>query len=380
VRIALIDPGAYTPPYDDRLASSLGARGHDVALLTAPFRFGDAPAPDGYRREELLFRLSASLFRGAPRSPLRLPVKALEYVPGVRTLRRRIDELDPDVVHLQWLVHRPDLDLRWLRSIADRRRTVLTAHDLWAMLEGRRGEWRRVFDVVDRVVVHSRRGLGELLRIGLPADKVARIPHAVFDPGGPAGAMPVAAGSTLLFFGLVRGYKGIDLLLRALPEIVRRVPEARLIVAGDEHDPVGPFRTLAAELRIADRVEWRPTFQGEPEIDGLMATAALVVLPYRRRIDSSGVLASALGRERPVVVSDVGNLGETVEEFGAGKVVPPEDVDALAAACIHLLTDDEARARAIAGARAARAALTWGRAAELHERLYEGIAAAAPGA
>ena len=380
MRIALVDPGAYTPPYDDHLASSLGARGHDVALLTAPFRFGDAPSPDGYRREELLFRLSASLFRGAPRSPLRLPVKALEYLPGVRTLRRRIDELDPDVVHLQWLVHRPDLDLRWLRSIADRRRTVLTAHDLWAMLDGRHGDWRRVFDVVDRVVVHSRRGLDELLGLGLPADKVTRIPHAVFEPADPAGAMPVAAGSTLLFFGLVRRYKGIDLLLRAMPEILRRVPQTRLIVAGDEHDPVGPLRTLAVELRVADRVEWRPTFQGETQIDGLMATAALVVLPYRRRIDSSGVLASALGRERPVVVSDVGNLGETVEEFGAGQVVPPEDADALAAACIHLLTDDEARARAIAGARAARAALTWERAAELHEQLYEGIAAATPDA
>ena len=63
-----------------------------------------------------------------------------------------------------------------------------------------------------------------------------------------------------------------------------------------------------------------------------MEEAAVVVLPYRE-IESSGVLATALGHGRPVVVTDVGSLGETVREFEAGAVVPPEDTAALAAAC-----------------------------------------------
>lgn len=371
MRIALVDPGAYTPPYDHRLASALAARGHDVHLLTAPFRFGDTPPADRYRREELFFRLSSSLFRRAPRSRLRLAVKALEYLPGTRRLRRRIDELNPDIVHFQWLVHRPDVDLRWLRAISAHRRTVLTAHDLWAMLEDR-ARWRPVFDAVDRVVVHSRRGVDELVRLGLAQERIARIPHAVFD----SEAEPPAngpAGSTLVFFGLIRTYKGIDLLLRALPEISRQVPDARLIIAGDALDPVGPLRALADHLGVADRVEWRLTFHSDPEIDSLMAEADLVVLPYRSRADASGVLASALGRGRPVVASDVGNLGETVEGFGAGEVVPSEDVDALAGACVRLLTDAGARERAVAGALAARKELTWEIAAELHEELYASI-------
>jgi glycosyltransferase involved in cell wall biosynthesis len=372
VRIALVDPGAYTPPYDDGLASSLAARGHDVHLLTAPFRFGEAPRGARYEREEIFFRLSSSLFRRSPRSRLRLPLKALEYVPGTTRLRRRLDELNPDVVHFQWLVHRPDVDLRWLRSIAARRRTVFTAHDLWAMLDAHTREWRRVLDAVDRVVVHSRRGVDELVALGVPEDRIARIPHPVFDSEeAPEPAPP--AGSTLVCFGLIRTYKGIDLLLRALPEIVRSVPVARLVVAGDALDPVGPFQALAEQLGIADRVEWRLAFQNETEIDALMATAAVVVLPYRRRVDSSGVLASALGRGRPVVVTDVGNLGETVEEFGAGEVVPPEDVGALAAACVRLLTDPDARERAFDGTLAARKASTWEVSAQLHEQLYAGI-------
>ena len=371
MRIALVDPGAYTPPYDHRLASALAARGHDVHLLTAPFRFGVTPSPDGYRREELFFRLSSSLFRRAPRSRLRLAVKALEYLPGTRRLRRRIDELNPDIVHFQWLVHRPDLDVRWLRTISAHRPTVLTAHDLWAMLEDR-AKWGPVFDAVDRVVVHSRRGVDELRRLGVGGERIARIPHAVFDrPGGPP--RNGSAGSTLVFFGLIRTYKGVDLLLRALPEIARRVPDVRLIIAGDALDPVDPLRALADHLGVGDRVGWRLTFHSEPEIDSLMAEADLVVLPYRSRADASGVLASALGRGRPVVVSDVGNLGETVEGFGAGEVVPSEDVDALAESCVRLLTDAEARARAVGGALAARKELTWEAAAALHEELYASI-------
>lgn len=372
MRIALVDPGAYTPPYDHRLASSLAARGHDVHLLTSPFRFGDTPPADGYRREELFFRLSSSLFRRAPRSRVRLVLKAMEYLPGTSRLRRRIDELDPDIVHFQWLVHRPDVDLRWLRAIAARRRTVLTAHDLWAMLDSRAARWRPVFDAVDRVVVHSRRGVDELMHLGLAEEGIARIPHAVFDSEqGPHG--DEAAGTTLLFFGLIRTYKGVDLLLQAMPEIARHVPGARLIVAGDALDPVGPLQALADHLGVADRVEWRLTFQSETDIDSLMAEADLIVLPYRRRADASGVLASTLGRGRPVVVSDVGNLGETVEEFGAGEVVPPEDVGALAAACVRLLTDADARERAVEGTLAARKALTWEASAELHEKLYASI-------
>jgi glycosyltransferase involved in cell wall biosynthesis len=104
-----------------------------------------------------------------------------------------------------------------------------------------------------------------------------------------------------------------------------------------------------------------------------MAEATVVVLPYRHQVDSSGVLARALGHGRPVVATSVGNLGETVEEFGAGEVVPPEDVGALATACIRLLTDAGARERATQGALAARRALTWQVSAQLHEQLYAGL-------
>src|SRR5205823_783495 len=106
---------------------------------------------------------------------------------------------------------------------------------------------------------------------------------------------------------------------------------------------------------VADRIEWRLRFLPDEEVVTLLEAAAAVVLPYRQH-DSSGVLATAIGYGRPVVVTDVGSLGEIVREFGAGKVVPPDDAAALAQACNELLLGSGELDRAAAGARAAAAA------------------------
>ena len=345
MRVALVDPLAYTPPYDHHLAAALARRGHDVTLLTSEFLHGDVPEPDGYRREEIFLPFSTKLLRGRPRARARLALKGLEYVPSAWRLLRRIEQLDPDVVHLQWLP-RPELDLRWVRRLG--RPTALTAHDVVPRREGALPAWHKALGLVDRVIVHSQRAAEQLSDFH---PEVIR--HPVFD-GKPLGP---PHGKTLLFFGLIREYKGLDVLLRALP----RIADAKLIVAGDPLDPVQPVER--------DRVEWRLRYIDEPEVAELMEQAAVVVLPYRK-LDSSGVLATAIGYRRPVVVSDVGSLGEIVREFRAGLVVPPGDEAALAAACSSLLGDERALQQAYEGAAKAAASLTWDAAAQEHERVY----------
>ena len=352
MRIALVDPLAYTPPYDHSLASALAGLGHAVTLLTSPFPHGQAPEPAGYGREELFAPLSSRAFR---RSRLRLAAKGVEYGPSVARLRRHIDRLDPDVVHVQWLP-RPELDLRWLRRVADDRPVVLTAHDVLPRRAKAARAWPDVLETAERVVVHSQRGVEQLVELGLARERIARIPHPVFEHE----ALPAPTGRTLLFFGLIRDYKGLDVLLAALPEI----PDARLVVAGDPVDPV-------PESGGNGRVEWRLRFIEEPEVRELMAQAAAVVLPYRQ-LDSSGVLATAIGYRRPVVVTDVGSLGEIVREFGAGEVVPPGDASALADACSRIL-EPKALAAARAGAERAAEELTWERSAAEHDALYRTV-------
>lgn len=373
MRIAIVDPLGYTNPYDDRLAAALGARGHDVHLLTAPFLLDAAPTPDGYVREEIFIPLSSKLLSRAPRARLRRLVKGAEYLPSIRRLLRRVEALDPDVVHVQWLA-RPELDVRWLRRLARSRPLVLTAHNAMPRRERAYPAWREALTLAARVVVHSEQAVDRLVALGIDSAKIVRIPHPVFDAPGELEVQP-PEGSTVLFFGLIRHYKGLDVLVSALPEIRRRVPEVRLVVAGDPLEPIAPVRDLARSLGVDDAIDWRLGFVPDAEVAPLVASAAVVALPYRE-IESSGVLALAFGHGRPAVVSDLGAVGDSVREFGAGRAVRPEDAHALAAACVELLTDGDALHRAYEGALAARSALTWSAAAHAHEALYSGLTGA----
>ncbi len=357
MKISIADPVSYTIPYDRSLAGALAQRGHDVDLFTARFLFAELPPPEGYRQHDVFFTRSARILRGNPRSRLRFLVKGLEYVPSARRLQKEIARADPDVLHVQWL-GLPRYDLRWLEATRRERPVVFTAHDVLPRRTADKLElWRRVFATVDRVVVHGAGAVEQLAALGVERGKIVRIPHPVFTPSR---TIAPPHGSTLLFFGLIRRSKGLDLLIRALPAIAEQVPSMRLVVAGDPIEPAAPLQDLALELGVADRIDWRLRFLPDDDVASAMEEAAVVVLPYRQ-IESSGVLAMALGHGRPVVVTDVGSLGETVREHGAGSVVPSEDPQALAEACIAQLRHP---------APPANDPFTWERAAEAHERLY----------
>jgi glycosyltransferase involved in cell wall biosynthesis len=360
VRIALLDPPGYSPAYDHHLSSSLAARGHDVDLLTAPFPHGDPPPPEGYRRHEVFLTLSGRLLRSAPRLPGRRGLKAVEYLPSVVRLAREVNRLEPEVVHVQWL---PLLrrDLRWVTRLPSPR--VFTAHNVLRHSgDTDPAERRQLYAAFDAIVVHTPSGVEQLLEWGVPRERVVRIPHGTF--GAPPGPIEQPNGRRLLFFGLIRGYKGLDVLVRALPE----VPNAELVVAGDPMEPVEPVRKLAQDLGVDERIDWRLGYLPDREVDQLMHDATIAVFPYRGRASASGPLATALGHGRPVVATDV--LGEIVEEFSAGIVVPQDDPAALAAGINHLLDDPAALEEAFRGTERARAALSWSAIAEAHERLY----------
>jgi glycosyltransferase involved in cell wall biosynthesis len=146
-------------------------------------------------------------------------------------------------------------------------------------------------------------------------------------------------------------------------EVVRRLPDARLLVAGD------PAMDLAG-LRDAPRTEWRLGYLTPLELDRALSAATIAIFPYRAELDQSGALLQSLGAGIPAVVYDVGGLAEPIARYGAGRVVPAGDVEALTEAARELLADPEALARARAGAERARAELTWDAAAERHAALY----------
>ena len=345
VHVVLADPPAFTPAYDHELAAALARAGADVELVTSKFRFGDAPRPEGYRRSEPFYPVSSRLFR---RSPLRVPVKAVEHIPGTAALLRR----RPDVMHLQWLAA-PELDALVFRP---RVPSVFTAHDLLPRRTGeRRRLWRRLLGRFDRVVVHSEHGRRALAELGLDARV---IPHPAF-PSDPARADD---GRTLLCLGIIRPYKGLGDAIAA----AKQVGGARLLVAGDPLEPVDGYRAAAGDI-----AEWRLGYLPEAEVERALGEATIALFPYRPELDQSGALLQALGAGVPAVAYDVGGIADPVREFGAGRVVAPGDVDALARAVRDLLDDSAALEAARAGARRARETLTWDAAALAHLELYE---------
>ena len=346
MRIVLADPPAFTPQYDHALASALAHAGADVELVTSPFRFGEAPAPDGYRRSELFYPVSSRLFR---RSRARIPLKLAEHPLGLARLARR----EADVVHMQWLAA-PELDARLLRFRAP---AVFTAHDLLPRrTAGKRDLWRRLFARFQRIVVHSESGRAALAEL-VPDDRLRVIPHPVF-PSDPPRADD---GHTLLCLGIIRAYKGVPDAIEA----TKRVDGARLLVAGDPLEPVDEYRQAAGA-----RVEWRLGYLSDDQIDRALSETTVALFPYRPEIDQSGALLRALGAGVPVIAYDVGGLAEPVRRFGAGRVVPPGDVDALADAVRELLEDPGALEEARGGAERARNELTWEASARAHLELY----------
>ena len=175
-----------------------------------------------------------------------------------------------------------------------------------------------------------------MLGVRVPCRRVAHPVYQVFgDPIEKVEArrrleLPARA-PVLLFFGFVRPYKGLRVLLEAMPPVLKHLPEARLIVAGECYDDASVYRNLVEKLGISQQVRLRLEYIPDEAIPALFSAADVVVQPYTSATQS-GVAQIAFHFERPLIVTDVGALAETVPDGVAGLVVPPEDFEALAAA------------------------------------------------
>ncbi|WP_108663650.1 glycosyltransferase family 4 protein [Acuticoccus kandeliae] len=176
---------------------------------------------------------------------------------------------------------------------------------------------------------------------------------------------------TVLMFGRIFAYKGLDTLVRAEARMGARVPDLRIVIAGRGDDPRG----LAAEMGDPARYDIRHGFVSDPDVAQLFLDADLVVLPYTEA-SQSGVLHLAATFGKPVIATDVGELRATVEPNGLGLVVRPADPGALADAIATLAGDPQRLAALGAAAKAwsegPNAAATVGAdAAELYRHIVE---------
>ena len=365
--VALIDPSGYSRPYDHELARALARRGHRVTLHTAAFAHGEAPAADGYAVDERFYRRTNRL--GGP-ARLRQAVKAVEHLADLRGLGRDLRARRPDVVHVQWSVLRPPERRFYRRLQAAGLPVVFTAHDPLPNVggAGRRRSVAATARVFRRVIVHSEWGRRALVdRCGVAADRVRVIPHGVLEhlrEAAPAAWPELTGGPVAVLPGLIRPYKGADVLLAAWPAVRARVPDARLVIAGRPLMDVGRLATDQPGVTVHLR------YLGDAELAGLLRRADVVVLPYRS-IDNSGVVFAALAMGAPLVLSDVGGFRELHDRHGVGELVPAGDPARLAEAVAGVLADDVRRAGLRAASEhAAGGPFGWASIAEATEAVY----------
>ena len=366
MQVQIVDPSAFTPPYDHSLCAALARAGADVELVTSRFLYGPVPSGDGYRVNELFYRRTA---RRGLQAPGRRALKLAEHVPDM--LRYRGHARQADLVHYQWLSVEP-LDALLLPP---KRPRVLTAHNVLSH-EPRPGQAtarRRLLRAMDAVMVALRprrragggRRRGPGARARDPARRL-RLPHA---PAGRAAAAARARGG---------GGAG-GAVLRPDPPLQGSGRPAARVQAGRGRASCGWWACRVWTWRRCAR--WPASAcasssasSATPRSPPTSGAPTSWCCPYRD-IDQSGVLYSALAFGRPLVLSAAGGFVELAESHGAARLVPPGDERALAEAITELLADPAARAElAAAAARAAAGPYSWDEVAAPHPR---GVPAAA---
>lgn len=337
MKIAMVDPSLFTGRYDDYLCAALARRGHDVRLIGRPMRDTDAIAPQNYSYVPRFFRLGEGTRSLLGEGLLGRATKAVEY--GLTALAGPLAALAGDVAHFQWLPFAP-ADARLIARLAGRTALVHTVHnaqpyhgDAASSVQGR--GYIALLPRFDALIVHGEATRAALEGQGIDMSRIHIIPHpamrlsaATPDDLAAVPSSPPAV-PRILFFGTIRSYKGLDLLIDAAIELWKDGHDFELAIAGKPFMPVDALFGRVRGAGFAHRLITDLGFLNEGRLDAHLSRADIIAFPYRS-IDSSGAFLSALGYGAAMVTSDAGMFGELGEgdtaRFSVGDAVGLADV------------------------------------------------------
>ncbi len=265
-----------------------------------------------------------------------------------------------DIIHAQWwsVVLAPIYVTIGLLTKLRHKKLVLTVHNVVPHEKGTPliriagiGE-RWLFALADSLIVHSesnRRRLAEIFDIDI--GRIEVIPMGINGHDAPSlsrdearQALGIVDGrKTLLFFGNIRDYKGLDVLLRAMPRVLEDFDDSLLIIAGEPWEDWRKYQDIIDTHGLHDSVMLETHFVAEEVAEKLFCAADLVVLPYKYFEAQSAVAAVAAAFKRPMIVTDVGGLPDLVSDERA--VAEAGSATALAESIVTVLGDPALRAR-----------------------------------
>ena len=369
LRIVVLEPWGWggLSHYAVCLCSALADAGHEVVLITArEFEQADRPLRFEVLRALPMWNPQAPLPPTPSALALRLERvrKALRYGQSLLLALRLTTRRKPDIFHL--IDNNFSLDgllLLALRALGTR--VIMTCHSVVRFNDDRVGlttttsmlrtdwGWRLgnwlVRRTVHGMIFHSESNRQDFVaQFGQPAFEHVVIPHGeygFFQRSGPENSVVARRQLSLpehapiiLFFGVIRRYKGLPYLLEAFAKVLACYVTARLVVAGAPWRDVDPDRlqAIGRNLGIAASIRWDLHYIPLDRVGLYFSACSMVVLPYLK-IYESGVAKAALAMGRPVVVTNTGTLPQAVDYGRAGIIVPVGDAEALARAILRLL-------------------------------------------
>jgi len=307
--------------YTSQLANTL-AEEHDVVVI----------APRGVARET--FQQNVRLIELDLGNIVKNFIKnTLIFTRVIRFIRTVRDE-NPDIIH----VNGYSLWFSLLLPFLHRYPIITTIHDVNPHTGSRQIDQviarRLFFRYSDALIVHGEWAKKQLA-ISTP---IFVVPHGDYSFFTGQGSEEVAEeDGTILFFGRIEDYKGLQYLLTAMPEVISGYPGARLVIAGN-----GDMARYMLLLPDETHCTLINRFIEDSEIPALFMKASMVVLPYIEGTQT-GVVPIAYAFHRPVIVTDIGCIPEVVEQGKTGLIVPSHDSAALADGILMLLRNASLR-------------------------------------
>ena len=345
--------------YNERLARAFQAAGDTVRIVTFSLQYPDFLFPG-----QTQFSTEAGPTDIAIEVSLN-SVNPLTWWQVGRKLRQERPDL---VVFRFWLpVMGPALGTvaRLVRGNGHTRVVAITDNVIpHEKRPGDRPLTRYFLSACDGFVTMSRSVLADLQRLGFGRQPALYRPHPLYDNFGPAKPKAEALAALglpaqfryVLFFGFIRAYKGLDILLEAMADARVAALPVKLIIAGEFYEDAAPYETLIQKLNLENRLVRATDFIPNEQVANYFSAADMVIQPYKNATQS-GVSQVAYHFGRPMLVTDVGGLAELIPNGVVGYVVPPSPT-AIADALVDFYTHDREEALA-AGVRQVRTKFSW---------------------
>lgn len=257
---------------------------------------------------------------------------------SIRSILKALAEFQPEVVHFQqshlWFNFS-------LKKIQKHSPLVITIHDprhhSGDAVSKKTPQWvvDHGFRQADHAIIHGRKLVPQVCELfGFEREQVNVIPHVAMGNMSNGGQIDMTQTdpNTILFFGRIWDYKGLNYLIEAEPLIAKECPDVKIVIAGQGDD----FQKYRDMMKNPDRFIVHNQWITDEQRSEFFSKAGTVVLPYTDATQS-GVVPVAYNYGKPVVATDVGALSDCVMDGETGLLVPPKDPKALAAAIVRLI-------------------------------------------